>query len=76
MDLIPADIVAALVIAAGACAAAAQCTPAAATVASKSTKVYHAASAQSHPVTLQYICETVDKFWTANPPPLVLPFTK
>jgi hypothetical protein len=74
MDLIPADIVAALVIAAGAYAAAAHCTPAAATVAS--TKVYHAASAQSHPITLQYICDGVAKFWTDNPPPFVLPFTK
>eukprot|EP00775_Hariotina_reticulata_P007405 gene7405-7614_t len=75
MDLIPVDTVAALVIAGGAYAAAAHSTPAAVTAA-RPTTIFHAASAQSHPLTLRFVLETSAKFWSANPPPLVLPLTK
>eukprot|EP00879_Flechtneria_rotunda_P002618 GHRR01002820.1.p1 GENE.GHRR01002820.1~~GHRR01002820.1.p1 ORF type:complete len:370 (+),score=99.23 GHRR01002820.1:161-1270(+) len=70
LDLIPCDVVAALVITAAA-AAVAETGP----NASSSAKVYHAASAHSHPLMMSYSFSKMSEFWQANPPPLRLPFT-
>lgn len=72
LDLIPADVVAALVIAAGAAAAATHGSSSA----DKSAVIFHAASAQSHPLTIAGAFDRMARFWKANPPPLCLPATK
>lgn len=71
LDLIPCDTVAALVIAAAA-AAAAEAGPSA----PADAKIYHAASAHSHPLTVGYAVQEAAKFWTVNPPPMRLPFSR
>eukprot|EP00878_Enallax_costatus_P001418 GHUV01001568.1.p1 GENE.GHUV01001568.1~~GHUV01001568.1.p1 ORF type:complete len:569 (+),score=137.92 GHUV01001568.1:356-2062(+) len=69
MDLIPADVVAALVLAAAAAGlvSSSSGTPALA--------IYHAASAESHPCPLKLVFDIMGKFWEKNPPPLRLPLT-
>lgn len=74
MDLIPADVVAAVVLAG-----------AAAGVVSSSKKgagglgavaIYHAASAHSHTATLKLVFDIIGQFWAKNPPPFRLPGTR
>eukprot|EP00878_Enallax_costatus_P009179 GHUV01009596.1.p1 GENE.GHUV01009596.1~~GHUV01009596.1.p1 ORF type:complete len:597 (+),score=150.72 GHUV01009596.1:329-2119(+) len=68
LDIIPADVVAALVITAAAAAAEAGT--------STTAKVYHAASAVSHPLPVWYGTELMARFWSANSPPFRLPFAR
>lgn len=72
LDLIPADVVAALVITAGAAAAAIYGSVAA----DRSAVIFHAASAESHPLTISHCFREMQRFWRANPPPLCLPATR
>lgn len=72
LDLIPADVVAALVITAGA-AAAATSGHSSADIAAV---IFHAASAESNPLTIKRSFQEMGRFWRANPPPLCLPATR
>jgi hypothetical protein len=65
LDLIPADTVAALVIAAAANAAS-----------SPDVAIYHATSSGSHPLPIGYALDRMRRFWKKNPPPIKLPFTR
>lgn len=65
LDLIPADSVAALVIAA-----------AADTATSPTVAIYHATSSGSHPLLIGYALDRMRRFWKDNPPPIKLPFTR
>lgn len=73
MDLIPADVVAALVLTT---AAAGLVDSSSGQVAARPVAIYHAASAQSHPCPLTLVFNIISKFWELNPPPLVLPATR
>uniref|UniRef100_A0A383W7V3 Fatty acyl-CoA reductase n=1 Tax=Tetradesmus obliquus TaxID=3088 RepID=A0A383W7V3_TETOB len=70
LDLIPCDTVAALINAAAA-AGAADAGPAAA----PGVTIYHAASAAVYPLHMAKAIGAMAEFWTANPPPLRLPFS-
>ncbi|KAF8068243.1 fatty acyl-CoA reductase [Scenedesmus sp. PABB004] len=72
LDLIPADVVAALVIAAGAAAAATSGSASA----DRAAVIFHAASAESGPLSIGRCFEAMARFWRANPPPLCLPATR
>jgi hypothetical protein len=72
LDLIPADIVGSLVIAAGAAAAATFGSPSA----DRTAVIFHAASAESAPLSIVRSFSGMGKFWRANPPPLCLPATR
>lgn len=72
LDLIPADVVAALVIAAGAAAAA----TAGSSNADRAAVIFHAASAESNPLTINRCFKEMGCFWRANPPPLCLPASR
>lgn len=95
VDLIPCDVVAALVIAAAAAAAAATSSfslginpacsavngnqfiePQAAAALPGSTTIYHAASSQSYPLRIADVFASLKSYWTVNPPPVRLPFSK
>jgi hypothetical protein len=71
MDLIPADTVGAVVLAAGAAALESSGRPQSAA----NLTIYHAASGHSYPCPLPYVLDVVSKFWEANPPPLLLPLS-
>ncbi|KAF8065751.1 fatty acyl-CoA reductase [Scenedesmus sp. PABB004] len=75
MDLVPADVVAALVIAAaGAAASGAGPAPrVAAGGGAGGLVIYHATSAQSHPLTIERCYAAMREFWSANAPPFRLP---
>lgn len=70
LDLIPVDTTAALLIAAASSAAANGPLP------SNQARVYHAASADSHPRGIVAHLSLLRDFWVANPPPFCLPFTR
>jgi hypothetical protein len=72
LDLIPADTVASLVIAAAAAASATYGSPSA----DSGAVIFHAASSQSYPLTISMAFERMGIFWKANPPPLCLPASK
>jgi hypothetical protein len=72
LDLIPADIVGSLVIAAGAAASATYGSPSA----DRTAVIFHAASAESAPLSIARSFAKMAKFWRANPPPLCLPATR
>eukprot|EP00878_Enallax_costatus_P007771 GHUV01008134.1.p1 GENE.GHUV01008134.1~~GHUV01008134.1.p1 ORF type:complete len:416 (+),score=108.71 GHUV01008134.1:316-1563(+) len=72
MDLIPADVVAAIVLT----AAAAGLVSSSRGGGSKEPAIYHAASAHSHPCHLKLVFDVISKFWYLNPPPLCLPATR
>jgi hypothetical protein len=71
MDLIPADTVGAVVVAAGAAALESSGTA----QASSKLAIYHAASGHSYPCPLPYVLDVVGRFWEVNPPPLLLPLS-
>jgi hypothetical protein len=70
VDLIPVDVTASLTIAAA--AAASENGP----YGPGRARVYHAASAHSYPLLAPDVFAMLNKFWTINPPPFRLPFTR
>ena len=70
LDIIPVDVTAALVLAAAAAAAAHG------PYGTGRAHVYHAASAASYPEGAPSFFKKLHAFWSANPPPFKLPFTK
>lgn len=72
IDLIPMDVVTSLVIA----AAASGTSTAASGYPGGRARVYHAASAESHPVSITTIFEFIQHFYTTNPSPLRLPMAR
>jgi len=72
LDLIPADTVAHVIIAAGAAAAATYGSP----CADRSAVIFHATASASNPLPLGQALDILGRFWKANPPPLALPATR
>jgi hypothetical protein len=68
-DAIPADTVSALIVTAAAAAAANG-------PGDGSAKVYHAASADSHPCSIRQVYQAAATFWEANPCPSKVPFAR
>jgi hypothetical protein len=70
IDLIPVDVTASLTIAAA--AGASHHGP----YGPGRARVYHSASAHSYPQHAPGFFDNLNKFWTCNPPPFRLPFTR
>lgn len=76
MDLIPADVVAAVLVTAAAAGLVSSSRSSSGIGGPQHVAIYHAASADSYPCPLKLVFDVISKFWQVNPPPLALPVTR